>query len=315
MDKQFTLKLQEWLATPKEQRNLEEGAVLLLQLSNNRILYNNVSRNLAKHADFIDFKLRRYLDFRLQDLTHAEVTEMQDKVQRIATEHALDKPSTAQQDTVAPDSPSTDATATNAGAASDGQSFRAGRRADHDTLPAEIQALYVENAHIMHQMRELHLKLRTMSTEQSTCPDSDRYPFLKEIIELDKRYHKNWQIYDHYVADAARSAEGRLLCKNSTGSSETVAENLTDSGSASSAGETADKATPAASTAVSAEVQLTEDFRQQQKNIYRQINLAKGRYKKAPSEKLKEQIASLYSQLASPVETLTAELKELGIIN
>ena len=295
MDKQFTLKLQEWLATPKEHRNLEEGALLLLQLSNNRILYNNVSRNLAKHADFIDFKLRRYLDFRLQDLTHAEVTEMQDKVQRIATEHALDKPTTAQQGTEAPDSPSTDATATSTGAASDGQSFRAGRRADHDTLPAEIQALYVENAHIMHQMRELHLKLRTMSTEQSTCPDSDRYPFLKEIIELDKRYHKNWQIYDSFTADS-------------------TAKVSIDSGSAASAVETADKATPAASATV-AEETLTEDFRQQQKNTYRQINLAKGRYKKAPSEKLKEQIASLYSQLASPVETLTAELKELGIIN
>ena len=29
--------------------------------------------------------------------------------------------------------------------------------------------------------------------------DSERFPFLKELIELDKRLHKNWEEYDHYV--------------------------------------------------------------------------------------------------------------------
>ena len=118
-------------------------------------------------------------------------------------------------------------------------------------------------------MRELHLRLRTLSTANVTCPDSERYPFLKELISLDKQYHRNWQVYDSWSADKA-------------------AEN--------------------------AEQTLIEDERMRQKNIYRQINLTKGRYKKNPSEALKEQIAVLYSQLASPVETLTAELKDMGII-
>lgn len=48
-------------------------------------------------------------------------------------------------------------------------------------------------------MREVHLKLRSLSTENSTCPDSERYPFLKELIELDKRLHANWETYDHFV--------------------------------------------------------------------------------------------------------------------
>ena len=48
-------------------------------------------------------------------------------------------------------------------------------------------------------MREVHLKLRSLSTEYSTCPDSERYPFLKELIELEKRLHSNWEQYDHYV--------------------------------------------------------------------------------------------------------------------
>ena len=163
------------------------------------------------------------------------------------------------------------------------QEFRAGKRADHDTLPPEVQALYMENASLMQKMRELHLQLRMLSTQASTCPDSDRYPFLKEIIELDKRYHSNWQAYDKYTATSPDAAE-------------------------SGSGETAP--TPAAQ----AEFLLNEEARQQQKNVLRQINLAKGRYKKNPSEKLKASILSLYQQLTAPSDSLTAELKELGIL-
>ena len=266
MDKQFTLKLQEWLNTPADKRDLELGATLLLQLTNNKILYRNIKSNLKGHADFIEFKIKRYLQYRLQELTHDEVAAMQKQVDAIVIEHALDKEVTKTK------APKTEA-----------QEWRAGKRADHDTLPPEIQALYVENASLMQKMRELHLQLRMLSTQASTCPDSDRYPFLKEIIELDKRYHSNWKAYDKYTATSPDAA---------------------DSGS----GETAP--TPAAQ----AEFLMNEEARQQQKNVLRQINLAKGRYKKNPSEKLKDSILSLYQQLTAPSDSLTAELKELGIL-
>jgi hypothetical protein len=48
-------------------------------------------------------------------------------------------------------------------------------------------------------MRELHLKLRSLSLDNATCPDSERYPFLKEIIALDKKRVQNWDIYDHFI--------------------------------------------------------------------------------------------------------------------
>ena len=262
MDKQFTLKLQEWLNTPAEERDLEVGATLLLQLTNNKILYRNIKSNLKGHADFIEFKLKRYLQYRLQELTHEEVEAMQKQVDSIVKERKLNsapKPSKTQ-----------------------AEQFKAGKRADHDTLPDEIQALYVENASIMQKMRELHLQLRNLSTQASTCPDSDRYPFLKEIIELDKRYHKNWQAYDSFTASSDAA---------DTGSGETAPT------SATQAGQT-----------------LDETARLEQKNILRQINLAKGRYKKNPSEKLKDSILALYKQLTAPSDALNASLKELGIL-
>ena len=272
MDIKFTEKVQAWLDTPAEERDYDQGAIFLLQLSNNQIMYRNLSRNTKKNAQFIEYQIRKYMKFRLADLTHAQVTEMQKAVDKIVALRHLDREETPvnvadDTDVTGEDTGTTDAPeSTNVNVSSE---FKAGKRADHDSLPIEIQALYVENGNIIHKMRELHMRLRSLSVENATCPDSERYPFLKELIALDKQYHKNWQVYDSWSAEKA--AEG-------------------------------------------AEQKLIEDERQAQKNIYRQINLTKGRYKKNPTDSLKEQIASLYSQLASPVETLTAELRELGIL-
>lgn len=197
MDKEFTNKLQTWLSLPREDRDWDEGALMLLQLTGNKIMYRNLSVNPEGKANFIEGKLQQYLEFRLAELTHEQVKEMQQAVEEIVKEHTEFK--------------SDDNEAKN---------FKAGKRADHDTLPEEIQALYVENLDIVHRMRELHLKLRTMSTTDSTCADSDRYPFLKEFIKLDKKLHDNWNVYDHFVtkaemAESAEEAEAKPKAKKS----------------------------------------------------------------------------------------------------
>lgn len=194
MDKEFTHKLQTWLSLPREDRDWDEGALMLLQLTGNKIMYRNLSVNPEGKANFIEGKLQQYLEFRLAELTHEQVKEMQHAVEEIVKEHTEFK--------------SDDNEAKN---------FKAGKRADHDTLPEEIQALYVENLDIVHRMRELHLKLRTMSTTDSTCADSDRYPFLKEFIKLDKKLHDNWNVYDHFVtkAETAESTEAKPKAKKS----------------------------------------------------------------------------------------------------
>ena len=197
MDKEFTNKLQAWLSLPREDRDWDEGALMLLQLTGNKIMYRNLSVNPEGKANFIEGKLQQYLEFRLAELTHEQVKEMQHAVEEIVKEHTEFK--------------SDDNEAKN---------FKAGKRADHDTLPEEIQALYVENLDLVHRMRELHLKLRTMSTTDSTCADSDRYPFLKEFIKLDKKLHDNWNIYDHFVtkaetAESAEEAEAKPKAKKS----------------------------------------------------------------------------------------------------
>ena len=164
-------KVKEWLDANPEDRDLAAGALLVLQLTNNRIMYQNFMRKPKLYASRIEYELKKKYNFYLQQLTHEQVAEMGKQVEVIAKEHNLPN---------------------------EHEEFKKGKRADHDALPVEIQALYAQNLSIMQQMRRLHMQLQLLSVENSTCPDSERYPFLKELIDLDKQYHANWEQYDHY---------------------------------------------------------------------------------------------------------------------
>ena len=59
MDKAFTDKLQTWLSLPREDRDWDEGALMLLQLTGNKIMYRNLSVNPEGKANFIEGKIGR----------------------------------------------------------------------------------------------------------------------------------------------------------------------------------------------------------------------------------------------------------------
>ena len=199
-DPKFTESLQAWMNTPDAQKNWDEGAILLLQLSGNRIMYRNISVNPKGKAEFIKGQLQKYLNFRLQKLTHDQVADMQTKVDDIVKN--VIKPAGKSEIDVANKS-------------EEFADFKAGKRPDHDDLPEEIQALYVENLDIVHRMRELHLKLRTLSLDNATCPDSERYPFLKEIINLDREITQEvpaCMTPDSFAAGDEGPTRGAELC-------------------------------------------------------------------------------------------------------
>lgn len=176
MDNKFTELIKQWLETPSNQRDYSVGALYLLKLSGNQIMYRNIVAQLDRRHDFVDYQIQKYYNFRVQALTHAQVEEMQQQVDVIVAEHIS--------------------------LAANADEHKTGKRIDHDSLPDEIKAKYVENLSILQRMRELHLKLRSLSLDTAPCPDSERYPFLKELIELDKKMHTNWEEYDHFVASA-----------------------------------------------------------------------------------------------------------------
>lgn len=174
MDHKFTEQIKQWLETPETERDYTVGALYLLKLSGNQIMYKNIISQIDRRHDFVEYQLQKYLNFRLQALTHEQVQQMEKEVEQIVAEHI---PLAATAD----------------------EQPQKGKRSDHDLLPDEIKAKYIENLSLLQRMRELHLRLRSLSLENSTCPDSERYPFLKELITLDKKLHANWEAYDHFV--------------------------------------------------------------------------------------------------------------------
>jgi hypothetical protein len=145
MDHKFTELIGKWLETAADERDYSVGALYLLKLSGNAIMYRNIIAALDKRKDFIEYQLQKYYNFRVQELTHAQVVEKETQVEEIVVEHI---PLAAK--------------------ANEGP--QKGKRSDHDQLPEDIQAKYVENLSLLQRMRELHLRLRTMSTEDMIEP-------------------------------------------------------------------------------------------------------------------------------------------------
>ena len=174
----LTDKLQLWLDTPSAERDWNEGAILLLQLTNNTIMYRNLSINPKGKAEFIEGKLRAFLKSRREVEAHDEVIILQEQVNAIIENRTEFKED------------------------NEAKEFKAGKRADHDRLPEDIQALYVENLDLVHRMRELHLRLRLLSDSTKQVLAAERKPLLDEFINLDKKLHANWDAYDHFVTKA-----------------------------------------------------------------------------------------------------------------
>ncbi len=182
----LTPKIKAWLERPAEERDLQEGATLVLQVTRNRILYANLTRNIRARAAAIEYQLRKIHERRLHEATHEEVSAMLRQVEAISRERGL------------------------VGEAPTGRSvWQRGKRADHDQLPDEIQKLWEENAEIRHRMRDAHTRLRMITPENSTCPDSDRYPWAKYLIEQDRLYRENWHRYDHYARGTRSEVQGK----------------------------------------------------------------------------------------------------------
>ena len=178
MNNKLTERLQDFLDTPREDRDWNEGAILLLQLTNNTIMYRNLSINPKGKAEFIEGKLRAFLKSRREIEAHDEVIILQEQVNAIIENRTEFKED------------------------NEAKEFKAGKRADHDRLPEDIQALYVENLDLVHRMRELHLRLRLLSDSTKQVPAAERKPLLDEFINLDKKLHANWDAYDHFVTKA-----------------------------------------------------------------------------------------------------------------
>lgn len=191
MDQNLTNQLQAWLNMPAAERPIEEGRILVLKLVNNSILADNFRRNPVKYMSHVEYHLGKVLPMRIAQVQHEDVQRMMKQEAQIADTLRLGekiskspKPTQKQQEAAIEKTP-------------------LGKRPDHEQLPEEIQSLWAENLPILQEMRAIHERLVILSEvrDKSVCPDGDKYPLVKRLIELDKRSKSNYQKYDEYGKD------------------------------------------------------------------------------------------------------------------
>lgn len=180
MDEKLTSRLQEYMGLPAEERNILEGAEMLLKLNKNRIFYQNIIRRPDKFSDKLFHELNKFLIMRLDKKTVADVLEMQQRLPEFEKN-----------------------TLSDIGKATDPATgmIALGQRPDHHLLPLEIQKLWLDNGEIARRLKSLHEKLKLMNE----APACDRYEILKELYAKDVIYRENWKVYDNYkIGDKIR---------------------------------------------------------------------------------------------------------------
>lgn len=185
MDNKFTQQLTEWLNTPRDQRDILAGAMMLLRLNKNRFFYANVCRRPDKFHDKLEYELRKHLHIRLDNMTIADVVRLEAKVIPQAKKTLATPPALVSADNELPKA-----------------KVARGRRDDHDRLPADIQELWDKNLQLYKTIKQVFEQLKGMEKAQP-C---DRYEYLKILDEIDKQYRRNLECYDNYVAPSAPSA-------------------------------------------------------------------------------------------------------------
>lgn len=184
LDPVLTRKVQEWLDAPESERDIKEGATLMLQLNRNRALYNSVMLRPEKFKDKLVYELKKYLRMRLDDMTVSDVATMEAEVMPRAQETIDTLPVISTDDEI-PEG-----------------AIAKGRRPDHDSLPAHIRDLWDSNKQRYRKIVLLFNELKAMHDAQP-C---DRYEKLRLLDEADKKYRNNLQKYDEYVATTSAPA-------------------------------------------------------------------------------------------------------------
>lgn len=161
----LTSQISDWLNASPKQRSLEDGALLLLRLNANRIMYQMILRN--RLTEKLEYELQKHLNIRLHGLTRAEVAKVERQVMpRLKKELA------------------------------NGEEYR-GRRADHDSLPDKVKELYERNGTRWRQMHRIFETLKTMRDAQP-C---DRHELVHQLVQLDDAYRADWEKYDHWTPE------------------------------------------------------------------------------------------------------------------
>lgn len=185
MDKEFTESLKRWLETPREERDVREGAELLLRINGNRHIYNLAMNRPEAAHDHVEYDLKKFLQIRLDGHTMESIREMESellpKVRSLIPPPEEETESEFAEDDIVEETP----TAPN---------VHRGRRPDHDDLPEHIRAIYDRGGELYEKIRRTFTELQDLEK----APPCDRYEKIKILEGLYEEYIAGWDEYDAY---------------------------------------------------------------------------------------------------------------------
>ena len=200
IDQKFTEELSKWLSTPRDERDVVAGAELLMRITGNRQFYATAIVRPHVVHDHVEYELKKHLAIRqeghnvetLRNLERELLAECAEEFSAASSDSPVEEQAGAEEAdayAVPREGPVV-------------SSPKRGRRADHDALPAEIQALYDDNATRYEQMRKVYQQLLTMA-DAEPC---DRKEHIFQLDQLVKAWAAAWEAYDRYDATAVSDA-------------------------------------------------------------------------------------------------------------
>lgn len=198
-DVKFTQKIKQWFNSEHTDENIREGAMLLLQINNNRHLYQQIMLRPQRMLEHLKYELQKHYDYRIKGLSLDEVRKFDGEVTPLL-QKAVD--STADADKlaadVAPHLPFVDAENTDSIDAT--AIIAKGKRADHDQLPDEIKEIWEANCQRWKRIKELFeaCKAYQLSCDRFEGLNAANEEFQKMLLTLKTEYYAYKQSMDQY---------------------------------------------------------------------------------------------------------------------
>lgn len=234
-DVNFTQKIKQWFDSEHTDDNIREGALMLLQINNNRHLYQQILLRPQKMLDHLVYELQKHYGYRTKGMTLDEVHKFDVEVTPLL-QKAVD--STADADKlaaeVAPHLPFVDAENTDSIDAS--AIIAKGKRADHDQLPDEIKEIWEANCQRWKRIKELFeaCKSYQLSCDRFEGLNAANDEFQKMLLTLKTEYYaykQGMEAYDHAVPgteeNTAEAKTETVVSANAIGNARSyIAKNL-----------------------------------------------------------------------------------------
>lgn len=206
-DPKFTEKLKKWFDCEHTDANIREGALLLLQMNNNRHLYQLINFDPQGKLELLKYELQKHLNYRIEGMTIDDVRNY-DKAVTPVLQTAVDKTSEADNiaKQLAPHLPVVESE--NLDSIVPSAIVAKGKRADHDQLPDNIQAIWDSNCALWKKIKE-HFeacKAYDMSCDRYEGLHAADEDFKRMLLTLKEEYYAYKQAMDVY--DHAQPGEG-----------------------------------------------------------------------------------------------------------